>query len=75
MSCSTTANTVLGNYTTEYASLELVDRISQYLDNGKLPASVYLDLSKAFDTINHEILFKKLEYYGFTDIPLKWFRS
>ena len=59
----------------EYASLELVDRISQYLDNGKLPVTVYLDLSKAFDTINHEILFKKLEYYGFTDTPFIWFRS
>ena len=37
----------------------MVDRISQYLDNGKLPITVYLDLSKAFDTINHEILLKK----------------
>ena len=62
-------------HSTEYASLELVDRISQYLDNGKLPVTVYLDLSKAFDTINNEILLKKLEYYGFTDTPLKWFRS
>ena len=62
-------------HSTEYASLELVDRISQYLDNGKLTVTVYLDLSKAFDTINHEILLKKLEYYGFTDTPLKWFRS
>ena len=62
-------------HSTEYASLELVDRISQYLDNGKLPVTVYLDLSKAFDTINHEILLKNLEYYGFTDTPLKWFRS
>ena len=57
-------------HSTEYASLELVDRISQYLDNGKLPVTVYLDLSKTFDTINHEIIFKKLEYYGFTDTPL-----
>ena len=45
-------------HSTEYASLEMVDRISQYLDNGKLPITVYLDLSKAFDTINHEILLK-----------------
>ena len=51
----------------EYASLEMVDRISQYLDNGKLPIIVYLDLSKAFDTINHDILLKKLKYHGFVD--------
>ena len=53
----------------------MVDRISQYLDNSKLPITVYLDLSKAFDTINHEILLKKLKYYGFADTPLKWFES
>ena len=46
-------------HSTEYASLETVDRISQYLDVGKLPITVYLDLCKAFDTINHEILLKK----------------
>ena len=46
-------------HSTEYASLEMADRISQYLDVGKLPITVYLDLSKAFDTINHEILLKK----------------
>ena len=62
-------------HSTEYASLEMVDRISQYLDIGKLPITVYLDLSKAFDTINHEILLKKLRYYGFADAPLKWFSS
>ena len=46
-------------HSTEYASLKRVDRMSQYLDNGKLPITMYLDLSKTFDTINHEILLKK----------------
>ena len=46
-------------HSTEYASLEMVDRISQYLDVGKLLITVYLDLSKVFDTINNEILLKK----------------
>ena len=52
----------------------MVDRISQYLDVGKLPIAMYLDLSKAFDTINHEILLKKLKY-DFGDAPHKWFSS
>ena len=62
-------------HSTEYAFLEMVDRISQYLDIGKLPITVYSDLSKAFDTINHEILLKKLKHYGFAGAPLKWFSS
>ena len=62
-------------HSAEYASLEMVDRISQYLEVGKLPITVYLDLSKASDTINHEIVLKKIKYSGFGDTPLKWFSS
>ena len=40
-------------HSTELASLELVDRVFQYLDQGKLPLSIFLDLSKAFDTLDH----------------------
>ena len=60
-------------HSTELASLELTDRISQYLDNGKIPISVFLDLSKAFDTLNHSILIEKLHFYGISGIPLLWF--
>ena len=62
-------------HSTELASLELVDRITKYIDEGKLPLSVFLDLSKAFDTIDHRILLQKLKYYGVSDTPLKWLRS
>ena len=34
-----------------------------------------MDLSKAFDTLCHQILLNKLKYYGINDIPLKWFSS
>ena len=62
-------------HSTELASLELVDRISKDLDNKKTPISIFLDLSKAFDTLNHDILIKKLSYYGIKGLALDWFKS
>lgn len=53
-------------HSTEFATLELVDRITSIMDNNKLPINVYLDLSKAFDTLDHQILLHKLKYYGIT---------
>ncbi len=51
-------------HSTELAALELVDRIIQQMDNGETPFNIYLDLSKAFDTIGHAILLNKMKYYG-----------
>ena len=41
-----------------------MDIIGKDLDNGKLPIGVFLDLSKAFDTLDHTLLLDKLLYYG-----------
>ena len=60
-------------HSTELAAVELVDRVAHYLDPGKLPVSIFLDLQKAFDTLNHTILFKKKKTSNGTS--LDWFRS
>jgi len=54
-------------HSTEYATLELIDKIIKDMDAGKTPINVYMDLSKAFDTLDHQILSEKLIYYGFRD--------
>ncbi len=60
---------------TEYATLELVNRITLEMDNRNTPISIFLDLSKAFDTLDHHILIKKLEYYGLNGLSIKLMES
>ena len=55
------------------ALLELTDGISKSIDERKLTVGIFLDLAKAFDTVNHKILLDKLQYYGIRGTPLKWF--
>ena len=50
----------------------LIDRITKALDKGDCVVGIYLDLSKAFDTVNHEIFLQKISMYGIQDIALKW---
>ena len=45
------------------------------LDQGKLPTVIFIDLSKAFDTINYSILIHRLQYYGIRGTSLNWFKS
>ena len=63
------------NRSTELAVIELVDKITKAIDKGEYTIGIFLDLSKAFDMINHKILIKKLEHYGIRGICLKWFEN
>ena len=48
----------------EYETTKLIDHISQEMDSGKTPGVLYIDLSKAFNTLSFEIILYKLKYYG-----------
>ena len=52
-------------HSTTHALIEITDRIKLAINNNELMCGIFLDLSKAFDTVNHKILLSKLEYYGF----------
>ena len=53
----------------------LIDKMIKSLENGDYMIGVFLDFSKAFDTVDHDILMKKLCHYGIRDTGLKWFQS
>jgi len=60
---------------TTLAAVDFVTRLTDSIDSGNLSIGVFLDLSKAFDTVSHEILLDKLSYYGLTPNALRWFES
>ena len=63
------------HHSCEHAIAELVGNILKNKENGKTTISLFLDLSKAFDSLQHKTLLKKLEIYGIRGIALKWFTS
>ena len=62
-------------YSTETCLIHLTDFIRNEISQGRMVGMVLLDLQKAFDTVNHTILLKKLEVLGLDSACVKWFRS
>lgn len=65
----------LEKITAPMAVIDLVNKITEAVNNDKNTAGVFLDLSKAFDTIDHSILLDKLNHYGFRGIANDWFKD
>ena len=51
------------------------DKISSALDNKEFAIGFFMDLSKAFDTVNYDILYKKLYHYGIRGVALDWIKN
>ena len=63
------------NHSTSLALINLYDKISTGFDANEHTVGVFLDLSKAFDTVDHEILISKLEHYGIRGLALDWIKN
>ena len=62
-------------HNTMHATLDFIKTIEDSIEAGNFAIGIFCDLSKAFDTLNHEILLEKLEHYGIRDTALTWFKS
>ena len=63
------------NHSTSTTLHDVQDYILKNMDNGFVTGVLFIDLKKAFDTVNHDILVKKLRYYGIDNNELLWFKS
>ena len=62
-------------HSSEYAAVKLIDHVSKQMKFGHIHCNLYIDLSKAFDTLSLDILLNKLKHYGFAGTELKLLTS
>ena len=67
------STSLLSVWTAQLAVTYFTDFIRKKADSGKATGAVFIDLSKAFDTISHSDLLSKLSRYGVYDMELQWF--
>ena len=65
----------LSNMSPSLALLELTEEITSALDKKKSTIGVFIDLKKAFDTIDHTLLLEKLRHYGVRGVANDWLSS
>ena len=63
------------NHSTNHCLLDLTESIRKALDNNKYAVGIFVDLQKAFDCVEHNILLSKLNHYGIRGISNQWFKS
>ena len=62
-------------YSTVYAFISLTECIRKNLDEGNIGCGIFVDLQKAFDTVEHDILLSKLEHYCVCGLDNEWLKS
>ena len=58
-----------------HAAISLTESISKNLDEGNIGCGIFVDLQKAFDTVEHDVLLSKLEHCGVPGLTNEWFKS
>ena len=61
--------------TSFHAIISLIENIQESIDNKQIAGGVFIDLEKAFDSVDHTLLLNKLSYYGIRGIANRWFKS
>ena len=62
-------------FSTEHSLICITESIKKTIEEKKYGCGVFIDIKKAFDTVNHQILLQKLEHYGIRNESLNWFHS